>query len=311
MSAVVCYDDFGDPSVLRLADEDVPTPGPHQVLIANRAVGVNPADVKQLAGGFSRQDRLPGVLGFEAAGVIEEIGEDVTGFWPGDAVLWHGAGAQRERAIVHIDRVRRKPAAVDFEQAAVLPIAAATAYSALSQLGIGPRDGVLIQGASGGVGSAAVQIAVAMGARVIGTASPRNAEYVRWLGAVPVPYGPGLIDHVLALPDGLNDVTAALDLVGSRETVAAMVALIDSETDPTGLQGPHRRAVTVVGSEQSQAAGITEKRDHPGALDEVISLADTGLLHLNIAARFPLPRAHEALALVAGRHVRGKVVLVL
>ncbi len=309
MSLVVFYEEFGDPDVLRITREDVPAPHAGQVLIANRAVGVNPADVKRLAGRLGARNHLPGVLGFEAAGTVEAVGDGVEGLRVGDDVLWHGAGAQRERALVRADRVRHKPRVIDFEQAAVLPVAAAAAFAALSQLGIGPGDVVLVHGASGGVGSAAVQIAVALGARVIGTTSERNDEYVHYLGARPVHYGPRLTADVRALPGGLAEVTASLDLVGSRETVEATVDLLDGTWGAHMAGASRPRAVTVVGSELSRKHGITDKAEHPGALDEVISLADAGLLHLDITHRFPLRQAADALRLVAGGHVRGKVVL--
>ena len=304
-STVVRFDTFGGPEVLRVGREDVAEPGPGRVRVANRVVGVNPADVKRLAGAFG--GRSPGVLGFEAAGVVDAVGPDVEGFAPGDEVVWHGTGAQRALSVVRADHVRLRPPSVPAEQAAVLPVAAATAFSALVQADVGEGDVLLLHGASGGVGSAAVQVAIALGARVVGTASPTNHDYLRALGATPVAYGPGLAGAVRALPDGLAEVSVVVDLVGTPETVAATVELLGDDLAVTADEPP--RAVTIVGSDASRAAGIVDKVDARGALDEVLALAEDGRLHVEISHRFPLAEAAEALRVVAGGHVRGKVVL--
>lgn len=306
MSTAIFYDRHGGVDALRVGDEPVPAPGDGELVVANRVIGVNPADVKKLAGKFGGGDQFPQVLGFEAAGVVEAVGEGVEGFAVGDEVVWSGTGAQREKSVVQAAKTRVKPGNVSFEQAAVLPVAAAAAFSALAQAGVGDKDVVLIHGASGGVGSAAVQIARALGARVVGSASAANHDYLRGLGATPVAYGPGLVDAVRALPDGLSAVTAVVDLVGSPETVAQTVQLLG----PDGLTrdgGP--RAVTLVETEESLAAGIATKTSRKGALREALALAEAGLLTLEISARFPLVEAARAVQQVADGHVRGKVVL--
>jgi NADPH:quinone reductase-like Zn-dependent oxidoreductase len=306
MSTAIFYDRHGGVDVLRVGDESAPAPGEGEIVVANRAVGVNPADVKRLAGKFGGGDDFPQVLGFEAAGVVEEVGEGVEGFTAGDEVVWSGTGAQRERSVVKAAKARLKPANVPFEQAAVLPVAAAAAFSALVQAGVGDQDVVLVHGASGGVGSAAVQIAKALGARVVGTTSERNRDYVRGLGATPVTYGDGLVDAVRALPDGLSDATVAVDTVGSAQTVAQTVEVLGA----VGLERDGKpRAVTLVESEDSLAAGIASKVTQKGALAEVLALAEAELLTSEISARFPLAEAARAVELVAGGHARGKVVL--
>lgn len=306
MSTAIFYDRHGGVDVLRVGDEPVPAPGEGEVVVANRVVGVNPADVKKLAGEFGGGDEFPQVLGFEAAGVVESVGEGVEGISVGDEVVWSGTGAQRERSVVTAAKARVKPANVPFEQAAVLPVAAAAAFSALVQAGVGDKDVVLVHGASGGVGSAAVQIAKALGARVVGTASEHNHDYVQGLGATSVAYGQGLVDAVRGLPDGLADVTAVVDTVGSPETVAQTVELLG----PDGLERDGKpRAVTLVESHESLAAGIASKVSQKGALAEVLALAEAGLLSSEISARFPLAEAARAVEQVAGGHVRGKVVL--
>jgi NADPH:quinone reductase-like Zn-dependent oxidoreductase len=305
-TAVVAYDVFGGPEVLRVTTEEVAEPRAGQVRVANRVVGVNRADVKRLAGGFGGS--VPGVLGFEAAGIVDAVGPDVADLAPGDAVVWHGTGAQRVLSLVRADRVRRVPENVAPDQAAVLPVAAATAFSALVQADVGEGDVVLLHGASGGVGSAAVQVARALGARVIGTASSANHEYLHALGATPVAYGPGLVEAVRALPDGLDRVSVVVDLAGTPETVAATVELLGESLTTAEPDAPPV-AVTTVATDASRAAGLADKVDAKGALDEVVALAEDGRLRLEIARRFPLAEAAQALRLVASGHVRGKVVL--
>ena len=305
MSTAIFYGRHGGVDVLRVGDESVPSPAEGELVVANRVVGVNPADVKKLAGAFGGEGDHQ-VLGFEAAGVVEAVGEGVEGVAVGDEVVWSGTGAQRERSVVTATKAQVKPANVSFEQAAVLPVAASAAFSALVQAGVGDKDVVLVHGASGGVGSAAVQIAKALGARVVGSTSERNQDFVADLGATPVPYGEGLVSTVRALPDGLADVTAVVDAVGSSETVAQTVELLG----PEGLERDGRpRAVTLVESEESLAAGIASKVSQKGALAEVLALAEAGLLTSEISARFPLTEAAQAVELVASGHVRGKVVL--
>ena len=153
-----------------------------------------------------------------------------------------------------------------------------------------------------------MQIATALGARIVGTASPANHDYLRGLGATPVAYGPGLADAVRALPDGLDEVSVVVDLVGSAETIAATVALLGADLAPATQDDPPS-AVTIVGSDASRAAGIVDKVDAKGALDEVLALAEDGRLRTEVSARFPLRDAAQALRLVADGHVRGKVVL--
>ncbi|OLT51735.1 NADP-dependent oxidoreductase [Cellulosimicrobium sp. CUA-896] len=305
-ATVVTYDAFGEPDVLRVTTEDVGDPGSGQVRVANRVVGVNPADAKRLAGAFG--GRLPGVLGFEAAGIVDAVGPDVADLAPGDAVVWHGTGAQRALSLVRADHVRRVPETVAPDQAAVLPVAAATAFSALVQADVREGDVVLLHGASGGVGSAAVQVARALGARVVGTASPANHDYLRGLGATPVAHGPGLVEAVRALPDGLDRVSVVVDLVGTPETVAATAELLGDRLTAVAPDDPPA-AVTIVSTDASRAAGIADKVDAKGALDEVVALAEDGRLRTEIARRFPLAEAAEAVRLVASGHVRGKVVL--
>lgn len=299
MTTTVQFDEYGSPEVLKVADEALPEPGEGEVRIANRAVGVNPVDWKILAGYLSKHAPLsfPAVVGNESAGVVKAVGHGVDAFAAGDEVIWYGfAGGYRQEANVPAAQLVRKPAGIDFEQAASLPVAAGTAYSALKQVDVGDGDTVLVHAAAGGVGSAAVQIAAAWGARVIGTASEGNHEYLRSIGAEPVTYGDGLVARV----EALGQVTASFDAVGGAGSVAATVALLPDLA----------RAVTAVADEHASDAGIPAVKALDDKVTATARLADEGKLVFAIAERLPLAEAARALELSYGGHVRGKLVLI-
>lgn len=292
MPTRVEFDHYGDPSVLRVASFEPGDPGPDELRVRNEAIGVNPFDYKFVAGSTGGKPITePVVPGNEAAGVVEAVGSNVTSFAVGDEVVWRGyLGAFATHSVVAASKAYAKPAALSFAQAASLPVAAGTAWAAVNQAGVGPGDVVLVHAASGGVGSAAVQIAVALGARVIGTASARNQDYVRSLGAEPVVYGSGLVESVRAL----GEVTAIVDAVGSADAVEASRQLMP------GLE----RAVST-----THAEGFTAVKSDAAAVPSVLTLAAQGALTSEITRTFTLDAAAEALELSATGHVRGKIVL--
>jgi len=299
MSISIQFDEYGSPQVLRAVEEILPEPDEGQVRLANRAISVNPVDWKIVAGHLSAfvPLELPAVPGNESAGVIEAVGPGVDEFAVGDEVIWSGfAGGYRQQANVPAAQLVKKPAGIDFEQAASLPVAAGTAYSMLTQVDVGPDDVVLVHAAAGGVGSAAVQIATARGARVIGTASESNHDYLRSLGAEPVTYGEGLADRVKAL----GTITASVDAVGGAESAAATAALLPDLG----------RAVTAVSDEHAAAAGIARVESLKDRVAATAELAAAGKLVFAIAERLPLGDAIKALELSYTGHVRGKIVLV-
>ena len=299
MSVKIFFDEYGSPKVQQQADETLPEPGAGQVRIVNRAISVNPVDWKVVAE-YLKQFRpleFPAVPGNETAGVIEAVGQGVDGFAVGDEVIWSGfTGAYRADANVESAELTRKPASVDFEQAASLPIAGGTAYSAVHQIGIGNGDTVLVHSAAGGVGSAAVQIVKALGARVIGTASVANHAYLTSIGAEPAVYGDGLAERVAAL----GPVTASIDAYGGAASVAATVLSLPDLS----------RAVTAVTDEHSTPAGIAAVVAAPDRLAAVVKLAEQGTLRFAIAERFPLADAAKAFELSYAGHLRGKIILV-
>jgi len=299
MGFKIYFEKFGSPKVLEEGDGGLPEPAAGEVQVQNRAIGVNPVDWKVVAGYL--QDwapvDFPAVPGNESAGVVVAVGKDVTDFAVGDQVIWSGfTGGYQQSFNVPASQLTSKPASVDFEQAALLPVAAGTAYSALRQIGVGEGDTVLVHAAAGGVGSAAVQIAKALGAKVIGTASEANHEYLRSLGAEPVAYGSGLVDRIRAV----GEITASVDAVGGAESAAATAELLADRS----------RAVTAVADEHTAAAGIAGVERAPDYVESTAKLAAEGKLSFVIAERIPLSDAAKALEISYGGHVRGKLVLV-
>lgn len=310
MSRVVIASAYGGPEVLQVIDEPVPEPGEGQVRIAVRAAGVNPIDYKLYGGMFGDDpSRLPMRLGFEAAGVVDAVGPGVTSIAVGDEVIGHQlAGAYAEHVVADVSTFVPKPGSLNWEQAGGLLLVAVTAAHALTATAVEEGDTVLIHGAAGGVGLSAVQQAVIAGARVIGTASPRNHEQLRELGAEPVEYGDGLADRVRALAP--NGVDAALDLVGSDEALEVSLELV-SDRD---------RIATIANFMAAGSAGIKALGGGPGAdpgteiraaaRAEVAKWAGEGRLKVFVAESFPLDDAAAAHELVRSGHVSGKVVLV-
>ena len=294
------YERFGGPEVLEPVELPEPHPGPGQVRVAVRAVGVNPIDWKMRSGMMGGE--LPQSTGREAAGVVDELGEGVEDVAVGDRVFGFvsGAGAAELALLGDYARV---PASLDFAGAAALPVAVETATRTLDLLGVREDTILLVNGAAGAVGSSAVQLARLRGARVIGTASPHNHEYLRSLGAEPITYGEGLADRVRAIAPG--GVDAALDAAGG----GALTELVE-------LAGGPERVVTIADYAGAQQTGAqfsggmgTERALH--ALRDIGPLIESGSFALPVAQTFPLERIGEAHALSEDSHVRGKLVLLV
>ncbi|HEY2261881.1 MAG TPA: zinc-binding dehydrogenase, partial [Streptosporangiaceae bacterium] len=203
---------YGGPEVLIWADVPVSHAGPGQIRIAVRAASVNPIDWKRLAGAMSGGQPLAGpeYLGNDAAGVVDEVGEGVTGVSVGDDVFGRGQGTQAESAV--LDAWAAKPPPVDWAVAAAAGVAGETSERGLRLLGIKAGDTLFVDGGAGGVGAVAVQMAVAREARVTASASEANQDYLREIGAIPVLYGEGVAARVRAAAGGRVD--AVFDVAG-------------------------------------------------------------------------------------------------
>jgi NADPH:quinone reductase-like Zn-dependent oxidoreductase len=295
------YSRFGGPEVLELVELPDPHPGPGEIRVAVRAVAVNPVDWKMRSGTMGGE--LPQTTGREVAGVVDELGDGITDVATGERVFGFAAGGAGAAELALLADYAPIPPSLDFAQAASLPVAAETATRTLDLLDVGAGKTVLINGAAGAVGSAAVQIAHTRGARVIGTASPSNHEYLRSLGAEPITYGEGLAERVRELAP--NGVDAALDAAGG----GALPALVEVASGP-------EHVVTIADYAGAQQTGArfsggmgTERAVH--ALKEIGELIEAGTFSLPVAQTFPLDQVGEAHELSQAGHVRGKLVLLV
>ncbi|HEX3789095.1 MAG TPA: NADP-dependent oxidoreductase [Pseudonocardiaceae bacterium] len=291
-------DTFGGVEVLHEAQVDKPEPGPGQVRVRVAVAGVNPVDSKIRSGAMEAAfpTPLPAVLGRELAGTVDAIGDGVTDFAVGDEVLGSSdTGSYAEYALA--SRITVKPAGLDWPAAVALPVAGETSQRVLDLLGVGAGDTLLIHGAAGAVGTLAVQLAVARGATVIGTASAANHDYLASLGAIPTEYGAGLVERVRALAP--NGVDAVFDVAGKG-------ALPDS----IELLGGTDRLVTIA-DPAAFGLGVTFSSGGDSSVD-LAGLAESaakGELVTTIAGTYPLAEAAAAHAVIDAGHARGKLVL--
>lgn len=292
--------------MIEIAEVDDPLVGPDSVLIEVAASSVNPVDWKIVAGYLTgaMPHHLPMIPGWDVAGTVKAVGPAVTSVSVGDRVAAYDRedhvqhGTYAELTSVPERTVAKIPDGVSFEQAGALPLAGLTAAQALSAAGVLPGDTVLVHAAAGGVGSMAVQLAGHSGARVIGTASPANHDYLRELGAEPVAYGDDLVEAVRELaPDGVQVV---VDLIGG-----------DALATTPRLLAEGGRVVSIV-----DAATVSELggayvfvRGRGDQLGELLTLVADGALRVEIAETYPLERTADALRASMGGHVRGKILI--
>lgn len=306
MSRAVVHETFGGPEVLRWREVPEPHAEAGRVRVRVTAAGLNPMDwaltsTSSVAERFGLS--LPAGFGTDFAGVVDEVGEGVSGFAVGDRV--HGGAIARAVAdFVVVDPATewlfRTPDEVGDEVASTLSVAGLTAAAALAAIDLKDGDTVLVGGAAGGVGVLTVQLARRAGARVIGTASEGTFGFLREFGVEPVTYGPGLEDRVRALaPDG---VSAATDLFGTETAEAALALGVPAERISTIAAG------TDVPAGVRPTGGFQAR---PEDLERITAAIAAGEITVPIAATFPVERLREAVELQAGRHVHGKVVVTL
>ena len=325
MKAII-QDRFGPPEVLRLADIDPPEIGPGDVLVRVHAAGLNPYDWHMLRGDTLIARLIPGavglsrpkyrVAGLDAAGVVQAVGADVRGHSVGDAVLGFCPGAFAEFARAEAGKVVPKPASLTFDQAAAIPIAATTALRGIRDVGqVRAGQRVLVNGAAGGVGSYAVQIAAGLGAEVTGVCSTGNAELVRSLGAAHViDY---TTDDFTREPDRYDVI---LDNMGNRPLsrlrralTPAGILVLNGGGSPGHVVGPlgaMARAAVVNGFVRQHLRFLPTRED--GAeLAAITALIEDGKLTPVLDRTYPMADTTEALRYMEGGHARGKVVITL
>ncbi|MDQ3979726.1 MAG: NADP-dependent oxidoreductase [Actinomycetota bacterium] len=303
----IAIQEYGGPEVLKVRDVEDPVVGPDVVLVKARAAGVNPVDYKMRQGGLETRYpcHFPLIPGWDVAGVVEEVGPAVTEFRPGDEVVGYVRrdhvqwGTYAEFVPAPVRTLAPKPGALSWAEAAALPLTALTAWQVLTRvLDVREGDVVLVHAAAGGVGSFAVQLAQVLGARVIGTASEGNHDYLRDLGAEPVAYGEGLIDRIRAVaPDG---VTAAVDLIGEEAVDVSLDVLTEGG-----------RLASVLNPARVRKAGGKYWFVRPDADDlrKICQLAEQGRVRVHVERALPLEEAAEAHRVLEGGHMRGKFAL--
>ena len=302
----IAIEEFGGSDKLQLVDLPTPEPGAEEVLIRVRAAGVGPWDVMSRQGVFGDRE-FPFVPGFEPAGVVEAVGGDVENFSEGDEVFAYRfpGGGYAEYVTASQGITAHKPGSLSFEETAGVPVAGTTAHQGLvDELGVQEGETVLITGASGGVGTMAVQIAAnALGARVIGTASTRNHEYLRGLGAEDaIDYNGDWVATVREIaPDGVD---AVLECAGG-ETL--------SRSFDTVKDGGRVAYIVPVEEEPEPPRGISvhffSAQPDGGRLSTLAGMFDAGQLRMNLQEVVPLEEAARAHEIVEEGHTRGKVVL--
>nr|WP_062332537.1 NADP-dependent oxidoreductase [Herbidospora sakaeratensis] len=291
---------YGPPSVVHVAEVPEPHAGPGEIRVAVRASGVAAGEIAIRSGRL--RDLVPVAFpfrtGFDAAGVVDEVGDGVTGVRAGDAVFGAAGftrrGANADHAV--LTAWAAKPAAWSWEEAGGAAGAAETATRVLDRLAVAAGQTVLVNGAAGGTGAVVVQFAVARGATVIGTASGHNHGFLRSLGATPTTYGPGLPGRVPAGVDAVVDCAggALPDLVAIAGDPARVVTIADFAAREHGVH---------------LSSGATDPLAWHG-LAVAAALADEGRLRVPVAAAFPLDEVAAAHELGETRHARGKIVLV-
>ena len=320
MRAIV-QDRFGPPDVLELREVERPEAGDGEVLVRVRAASVNPADWYAMTGmpwlarpAMGLRRPRTGRLGVDLAGEVEAVGRNVTRFRPGDAVFGTGDGTLAEYVAVAEARLAPTPARLSFEQAAAVPVAALTALQGLRNKGrLRPGHQVLVNGASGGVGTFAVQLAKALGAEVTAVCSTRNLDTARSLGADRV------VDYTrddFTRTDRRHDLL--LDIAGSRPwadcrrvlTPGGRLVMVGA---PKGsrLLGPlgHIARVGLASLPAGQTVVFFISKSSSEDLVALAELLEAGTVTPCVERTYPLTEAAEALRHLGEGHARGKLVV--
>jgi NADPH:quinone reductase-like Zn-dependent oxidoreductase len=291
---------YGGPEVLQWAEAPDPHAGPGQIRIAVRGASVNPIDWKTISGVMAGGKPMQGTgyLGYDAAGVVDEVGDGVTGVSVGDDVFGRGRNTQAEYAV--LDSWVAKPPSVDWAVAAAAGVAGETSERGLRLLDVKAGDTLSVDGGAGGVGAVAVQMALARGAKVIASSSEANHDYLREIGATPVRYGQGLAARVRAAAGGPVD--AVFDVAG-KTPIEELIGLVPEPSQVVSI------ANYAAGQAGARVTGGGADSHPMQALAQVAELLAQNKLVIKVQT-FPFDRAAEAYRISQSGHVRGKLVLV-
>lgn len=313
MTTVVQYTRIGGPEVLEVLEVPTPSLPADGALVRVRAAGLNPIDWK-LRKGIRGPAELPEprVPGSDGAGEIIAVGDELEGWNVGDLVILRQVpGTYATEVVAKAENLVREPDNVSFEQGAAVGIPVATAYQSLKSLGLGEGQTLLIHGASGAVGQAAIQFARIWGAKVIGTASEANHPRLRELGAIPVAYGDGLLERLRGVAPG--GVDRVLDAAGSDDALRASLALVsDPQHVATIVAGARAAELGIQAYSGGSPYPLTPEQlqYRYDAIPVVAALLAEGRFQVEIGKVFPLVRAAEAQAESEAGGVRGKIILI-
>ena len=308
--------EFGGPDVMKLEEIERPIPAPDEILVKVYASGVNPTDCNIREGGndFLRPLlKLPMTLGWDASGIVEETGSEVTEFKKGDAVYgvpnFPGDGSYAEYCVAKANQFALKPKSIGFNEAAGVPLAALTAWTGIFEYGkLQPGQRILIQGASGGVGTFAVQFAKAKGAYVIGIASTNNLEYLRQLGANEViDYKSQRFEDLLHNIDVVFEASPHRD---NNERIKSVKVLKEGGVlVSVNIDLPFNDEVKEALEKRNAKGELAANQARQDWLNEIAQLIDEGKVHVFISKVFPWEQVAEAHRESETWHVRGKLVL--
>lgn len=302
MSKAYGYTSYGGQENETWLDRAVPTPGPSELVIEVRAVGVNPVDHKIRSGAMANPEATPNfplVLGVEASGVVVAVGSDVDGFAKGDAVLGKTApehGSYAEHAVLLAEDTTQKPPQVSFVQAAALPVAGGTAWDVLEKLGVAEGETLLVNGVGGGVGVVAAQLARDRGVAVFGIGSESKRPLTESLGATLVPYDSGdVVEQMRALLPG--GVDAVFDVVGG-EPMRKVASLVINPSRIVSVADP---GVAELGGSYLVSSSV--------GVPTVADMVANGKVDPKVLQTYPFGEAAQALRAVESGHMLGKIVI--
>jgi len=304
MPQAVRFDEYGGLDVLKVVDVPRPVPGPGQVLVQVKAAGINPGEAKIRDGSLAEifPATFPSGEGSDLAGIVTEIGPDLTSVSPGDEVIGFtdNRASHAQYVLVEAANLTPRPPEVPWTAAGSLFVVGTTGYAVVRAVGLQPGDTVVVAGATGGVGSVAVQLAKRAGATVIGLAGPEHEDWLTAHGVIPVRYGDGAADRVRA---AAGQVDAFIDTYGGDNPELALDLGVKPDRINTiaRFDAPAKYGVKAEGGSSVPAIPV---------LAELAGLIAAGELEIPVAATYPLDQVREAFRRLAEGHLLGKVVLI-